>query len=172
MFGPREVLLTSEEPVVNQFLNGRRLGPIGMSEEKDTATMAREQAHVDAGHNDGSSGEDVTGIVPQLPPTPGLPERRAVRRRKDRVMRILHTLPVPAQQAIVESLGPEDRARYSVGVPAGAPTQVIPAVGTAPLGSAPLGSAPLGSAPLRPSPTPRRYSEPPGGGFQGELPPQ
>ena len=24
MFGPREVLLTSEEPVVKQFLNGRR----------------------------------------------------------------------------------------------------------------------------------------------------
>lgn len=35
MFGPREVLLTSDEPVVEQFLNGRRLGPIGMSEEKD-----------------------------------------------------------------------------------------------------------------------------------------
>ena len=29
MFGPREVLLTSDEPVVRQFLNGRRLGPIG-----------------------------------------------------------------------------------------------------------------------------------------------
>src|SRR5207342_3484188 len=32
MFGPREMLLTSEEPVVAQFLNGRRQGPIGMSE--------------------------------------------------------------------------------------------------------------------------------------------
>ncbi|MDT7632956.1 MAG: phospholipid/cholesterol/gamma-HCH transport system ATP-binding protein, partial [Pseudonocardiales bacterium] len=42
MFGPREVLLTSEEPVVSQFLNGRRQGPIGMSEEKDTAQAARE----------------------------------------------------------------------------------------------------------------------------------
>ncbi|WP_040857160.1 ABC transporter ATP-binding protein, partial [Nocardia niigatensis] len=30
MFGPREVLLTSEEPVVKQFLNGRMQGPIGM----------------------------------------------------------------------------------------------------------------------------------------------
>jgi len=27
MFGPREVLLTSDEPVVRQFLNGRRIGP-------------------------------------------------------------------------------------------------------------------------------------------------
>src|SRR5690606_15488463 len=44
MFGPREVLLTSEEPVVKQFLNGRRIGPIGMSEEKDEATAAAEQA--------------------------------------------------------------------------------------------------------------------------------
>ncbi|SFB64797.1 phospholipid/cholesterol/gamma-HCH transport system ATP-binding protein, partial [Amycolatopsis marina] len=54
MFGPREVLLTSDEPVVEQFLNGRRLGPIGMSEEKDSAQMAREQAQADAGHSDGS----------------------------------------------------------------------------------------------------------------------
>ncbi|HEY1635353.1 MAG TPA: ABC transporter ATP-binding protein, partial [Acidimicrobiales bacterium] len=44
MFGPREVLLTSEEPVVKQFLNGRREGPIGMSEEKDAAQVAAELA--------------------------------------------------------------------------------------------------------------------------------
>ena len=53
MFGPREVLLTSDEPVVKQFLNGRRIGPIGMSEEKDEATMAEEQTHLEAGHVDG-----------------------------------------------------------------------------------------------------------------------
>src|ERR1051325_2043991 len=35
MFGPREMLLSSEEPVVRQFLNAQRVGPIGMSEEKD-----------------------------------------------------------------------------------------------------------------------------------------
>ena len=29
MFGPREVLSTSDEPVVRQFLNGRRIGPSG-----------------------------------------------------------------------------------------------------------------------------------------------
>src|SRR5712672_3712797 len=51
MFGPREVLLTSDEPVVKQFLNGRRIGPIGMSEEKDESTMAEEQALIDAGHH-------------------------------------------------------------------------------------------------------------------------
>src|SRR5207248_675622 len=64
MFGPREVLLTSDEPAVRQFLNGSRFGPIGMSEEKDATTMAAEQAHADAGHHDGST-EDVGGISPQ-----------------------------------------------------------------------------------------------------------
>src|SRR5690242_18136103 len=52
-FGPREVLLTSEEPVIAQFLNGRRVGPIGMAEEKDEATLAAEQEmHPDAHHFD------------------------------------------------------------------------------------------------------------------------
>src|SRR3978361_1149659 len=36
MFGPRQDLLTSPEPVVRQFMNGRKQGPIGMSEEKGT----------------------------------------------------------------------------------------------------------------------------------------
>ena len=67
MFGPREVLLTSEEPVVKQFLNGRRLGPIGMSEEKDESTMAEEQAMVDAGHHDGGV-EEIEGVPPQISP--------------------------------------------------------------------------------------------------------
>ena len=42
MFGPRNKLLTSEEPVVLQFMNGRKQGPIGMSEEKDAAELAAE----------------------------------------------------------------------------------------------------------------------------------
>ena len=148
MFGPREVLLTSEEPVVSQFLNGRRIGPIGMSEEKDQATMAREQAHIDAGHTDGGSSEDLTGIVPQLAPTPGLPERMAVHRRRDRVMSILHTLPPAAQQAIVESLTPDEQAYYRVG--------------------ATTRTTRFTTVPLRPSPTPRPHAEPPAG-FQGDL---
>jgi phospholipid/cholesterol/gamma-HCH transport system ATP-binding protein len=116
MFGPREVLLTSDEPAVAQFLNGRRVGPIGMSEEKDDATMLLEQSHVDAGHNDGSGGEDVRGVVPQLEPTPGLPPRLAVQRRMERVMAQIHTLPPAAQQSILDSLSPIDRVRY--GAPA------------------------------------------------------
>ncbi len=54
MFGPREMLLSSEEPVVRQFLNAQRIGPIGMSEEKDADELAAE-------------GEQ------QLPPLPPIP---------------------------------------------------------------------------------------------------
>jgi phospholipid/cholesterol/gamma-HCH transport system ATP-binding protein len=43
MFGPREMLLSSEEPVVRQFLNAQRIGPIGMSEEKDADELAAEE---------------------------------------------------------------------------------------------------------------------------------
>ncbi|MGW6377706.1 ABC transporter ATP-binding protein [Rhodococcus sp. NPDC055112] len=114
MFGPREVLLTSDEPVVKQFLNGSMLGPIGMSEEKDEAQMAQEQAMVDAGHHHGGV-DDVEGIVPQMRATPGMPFRQAVARRQERVRQIMHTLPHNAQIAIQESLDTEDS------------TQVIPA---------------------------------------------
>jgi phospholipid/cholesterol/gamma-HCH transport system ATP-binding protein len=103
MFGPREVLLTSDEPVVGQFLNGRRLGPIGMSEEKDEATMAEEQAQVDAGHHAGGVG-DIEGMPPQITATPGMPERKAVERRRARVREILPTLPKNAQAAILDDL--------------------------------------------------------------------
>ncbi len=54
MFGPREMLLTSEAPVVRQFLNAQRIGPIGMSEEKDADELAQEK------------GEEM----PPLPPIP------------------------------------------------------------------------------------------------------
>ncbi len=54
MFGPREMLLSSNEPVVRQFLNARRQGPIGMAEEKDTAELESERDHV----------------MPDLPPIP------------------------------------------------------------------------------------------------------
>ena len=43
MFGPREMLLSSEEPVVRQFLNAQRVGPIGMSEEKDADELEQEK---------------------------------------------------------------------------------------------------------------------------------
>jgi phospholipid/cholesterol/gamma-HCH transport system ATP-binding protein len=88
--------------------------------------MAREQADLDAGHTDGGTDADVSGIVPQLQPTPGLPQRQGAIRRQDRVMRILHTLPPKAQDAIVASLTPEERARYQVGVGVGATSAFTP----------------------------------------------
>jgi phospholipid/cholesterol/gamma-HCH transport system ATP-binding protein len=103
MFGPREVLLTSDEPVVRQFLNGRRIGPIGMSEEKDEATMAEEQAQLEAGQHAGGT-EEIEGVPPQIIASPGMPERKAVGRRQARVREMLHTLPKDAQEAILDDL--------------------------------------------------------------------
>src|SRR3569833_2388563 len=113
MFGPREVLLTSEEPVVKQFLSGKMQGPIGMSEEKDSAQIAAEQAMFDAGHHAGG-GEDGSGVPPQMQPTPGVPTRMGAVRRKDRVMEIMHRLPDAAQQSIIASLSPEALRHYGV----------------------------------------------------------
>jgi hypothetical protein len=97
------VLLTSDNPVITQFVNGRRIGPIGMSEEKDEATLAQEKA---ASLRDG---EPATvgnpALVPQLVASPGLPERQAVQRHMDRVMTLLPSLPTTAQQAILTGLG-------------------------------------------------------------------
>ncbi|HWG61338.1 MAG TPA: ATP-binding cassette domain-containing protein [Streptosporangiaceae bacterium] len=121
MFGPREVLLTSDNPVITQFVNGRRIGPIGMSEEKDEATVALERAQ------HGAPDTALPALVPQLDPTPGLPERLAVGRRRARVSGMLHTLPPRAQQAILATLGPGDRpGAPPQGGPAGAPAQGAP----------------------------------------------
>ena len=110
MFGPREVLLTSEEPVVKQFLNGRMDGPIGMSEEKDSATMAAEKAMFEAGHHAGGV-EEVSGIPPQMQPSPGVPERQGAIRRQQRVLDLLHTLPQDAQDSIRKSIDDEKKRR-------------------------------------------------------------
>ncbi|MBQ1089694.1 ABC transporter ATP-binding protein [Streptomyces sp. B93] len=113
-FGPREVLLTSEEPAVAQFLDGRREGPIGMSEEKDAASLAAEGvAPADAGPRP---------IVPQLEPSEGLPARRAVTRRRERVMGMIDTLPPSARRAI-------ERTHAT------APTLPLPSAGTGTFGS-------------------------------------
>ena len=103
MFGPREVLLTSEEPAVRQFLRGSKLGPIGMSEEKDDAQMREEMKQAEEGHNDGSPGEDeLKGVPPQMQPTPGSPERKGEVRREKRVAEMMDELPEEAQKAIRE----------------------------------------------------------------------
>lgn len=115
MFGPRELLLTSDEPVVEQFLHGRRFGPIGMSEEKDEATVAAELAMTQqTGADDGA---DLARIADQLEPGPGLPVRSAVHRRKERVIRDLHTLPQKAQDSVLSGLSGEEIARYRASAP-------------------------------------------------------
>ncbi|HEX5598609.1 MAG TPA: ABC transporter ATP-binding protein [Micromonosporaceae bacterium] len=68
MFGPREMLLSSTEPVVRQFLNAQRIGPIGMAEEKDAAELAAEAL----------SGVELPPLPPiplQLAPSNGQPRR-------------------------------------------------------------------------------------------------
>jgi phospholipid/cholesterol/gamma-HCH transport system ATP-binding protein len=105
MFGPREVLLTSDNPVITQFVNGRRIGPIGMSEEKDEATIAAEQASLGVPGAPGAFGTPDAPTAPdvlaaQLEPSPGMPERQAVRRRRARMLDMLHTLPPRAREAI------------------------------------------------------------------------
>jgi phospholipid/cholesterol/gamma-HCH transport system ATP-binding protein len=66
MFGHREMLLSSEEPVVRQFLNAQRVGPIGMSEEKDASELEAEKDM------------DLPPLPPialQLEPSNGIPRR-------------------------------------------------------------------------------------------------
>lgn len=106
------MLLTSEEPVVQQFLQGRRIGPIGMSEEKDSAQMEAEMEELKK--KGGSAESEESFIDPQLDPTDGIGERKAVQRRKDRVMQVLHTLPPKAQTAILEQLTDSDQERYGI----------------------------------------------------------
>ncbi|MFH8730073.1 MULTISPECIES: ABC transporter ATP-binding protein [unclassified Streptomyces] len=101
-FGPREVLLTSEEPVVAQFLTASKAGPIGMSEEKDAAALAAE-----AERNGGVTTVSPREIVPQLEPSPGLGARGAVARRRERVLGLLDSLPESARDAIRATYGHE-----------------------------------------------------------------
>ncbi|WP_336321926.1 ABC transporter ATP-binding protein [Streptomyces lavendofoliae] len=112
-FGPREVLLTSDEPVVAQFLSGRREGPIGMSEEKDAATLARERRT--------PAPYAPRTLAPQLEPSPGLPPRAAVPRRRERVLALLPGLPEPARAAILRSYAPAGPPAGTVGGPVGGP---------------------------------------------------
>ncbi|WP_333771580.1 ABC transporter ATP-binding protein [Streptomyces sp. IBSBF 2435] len=100
-FGPRELLLTSEVPVIRQFLSGRREGPIGMAEEKDEATLAMEQLA-----DDGRAPLRPPEVVPQLEPSPGMPPRQAVQRRKARVLAMWDQLPAAARTAVQAGFAP------------------------------------------------------------------
>ncbi|MGH3599798.1 MAG: ABC transporter ATP-binding protein [Pseudonocardiaceae bacterium] len=108
MFGPREVLLTCPEPVIAQFLNGRRQGPIGMSEEKDAAQAEREMAEI------GGELPGLPELKPQLVQSQGLPERAAVSRRRDRVVGLLPTLSGAARNAICADFSDAEREQYGL----------------------------------------------------------
>jgi hypothetical protein len=58
------MLLSSQEPVVRQFLNARRQGPIGMAEEKDAAELAAEK-------EEGEELPPLPPIPPQITPSSG-----------------------------------------------------------------------------------------------------
>ena len=77
-----------------------------MSEEKDEATLAQERAL----ENGDADDLGTPALMPQLVPSPGLPERLAVQRRMDRVMAMLPSLPAAAQQAILSEVGAADQA--------------------------------------------------------------
>ncbi|MGW0039260.1 ABC transporter ATP-binding protein, partial [Gordonia sp. NPDC003376] len=47
-------------------------------------------------------------IIPQVQPNPGMPERKAVGRHRQRVLELLPSLPANAQLAIRESMAQED----------------------------------------------------------------
>lgn len=68
--------------------------------------LAAEQKKFASGHRDG--GEDISGVPVQMVCSPGMPERKAVGRRRARVMEMMHTLPQAAQEAITDLMKRED----------------------------------------------------------------
>ncbi|WP_037572206.1 ABC transporter ATP-binding protein [Phaeacidiphilus oryzae] len=66
VFGSRDEVFDSDEPVVRQFLGGRMQGPIGMAEEKDAATVESELASLAAAEAEAEAGV-VAGIGPNTP---------------------------------------------------------------------------------------------------------
>ena len=61
----------------------------------------------------GPKGASGTGVPPQIQPSPGLPERKAVARRQARVLEMLHTLPPKAQEAIKKLMDEEREVEQS-----------------------------------------------------------
>ena len=95
MFGPREMLLSSEEPVVRQFLNAQRVGPIGMSEEKDADELAAE------------AGQELPPLPPiplQLEPSNGIARRS--QREPGEWCRVNGVTPPPGSFAPAMSMTP------------------------------------------------------------------
>jgi phospholipid/cholesterol/gamma-HCH transport system ATP-binding protein len=96
MFGARELVLSSSDPVVAQFMQGSRFGPIGMSEERDSA--GRPITDPVAPEN-----LPLPKIRPQIKPTNGQP-RHGEDTRLARVREVMPHLPADMRRAIEESL--------------------------------------------------------------------
>ena len=77
--------------------------PFGAVIALQVGSLAQEKA---ASLRDGEPATVASpALVPQLVPSPGMPERQAVQRHMDRVMTLLPTLPTTAQRAILAGLG-------------------------------------------------------------------
>jgi phospholipid/cholesterol/gamma-HCH transport system ATP-binding protein len=150
MFGPREELLTSTEPVVRQFMNGRREGPIGMAEEKDAAALAAEEQSGPA--------PELPDVEPQLRPSPGL-ERRSQRHRE-----ITTSVPAAVLRKLLEEGGSyadlaDESAVAEAASAEGEPTSAEREPTPAAPEPAPAGSDPVRSAPARRRPSPRAVAD-------------
>ena len=93
MFGPREMLLSSDEPVVRQFLNAQRRGP---------DRHGRGEGRRRAGRRGRRPRAAAAAADPAAAPSSGVPpraasrrpaDRQAASRRQARVRQMLHTLP-------------------------------------------------------------------------------
>ncbi len=108
MFGPREVLLSSDQPVVKQFRNGRPSVRSACPRRRATRKWPRSRRLSRLGRTTGVG--EIHGVPPQIQPTPGLPRQKAVKRHRARVHEIMHTLPESALEAIRADL--EGTSKY------------------------------------------------------------
>ena len=118
MFGPREMLLSSNEPVVRQFLNAQRQGPIGMAEEKDSAELAAEAEL-------GTELQSLPPIPLQLPTLDG--SLRATQRPPGAWLREHRVVPPPGSFAGADIELPQPTADGSYGWSGQTPQRVAEA---------------------------------------------
>ena len=133
MFGPREMLLSSEEPAVRQFINARTFGPIGMSEEKDVSEL---EAEMKLGRDPGY----LPPIPPQLIPSSGRLRRTM---RPPGAWLAEHGIEAPPG-SFVDDQGRDWRAEWQRMAPAHSAAAGSPAAGSAGPGPAGRGSAGAG----------------------------
>ncbi len=105
MFGPREVLLTSDDPVVSPV-------PERPPRRARSACARRRTPRRPSGRWPRWTGEleGLPPLKPQLEASAGMPDRAAVHRRRERVDAMMHTLPQAAQDAIRASREEVERA--------------------------------------------------------------